>query len=454
MAAAGLVTGSALAVSVPAARPARAAVAAVGAPGTSAAGRSPAISIAPGHGGTPPSATRAPSTPVTASAGTQPAAPSAGGPSATPPRSASPASPREGTQPVRAPAPSGAAASTAPPAPAQYLTVCGTEICLGGTVWHPYGASHSPLQGGADATSTMALAGEERLDMVRLTNFLVESGPLSGAYDPARWNQVDAYLAQASQRGERILLDLSSYRNLLWNNCLGPTYDWGPFLSWLSRRVNSVDGRAYAQDPTLAIIALAGEYHNPGTYTFTANDGQSCTISFTGQQLDTFYSRTLAELRADMPHQLAETGGLSYLDWSSGIDWKTIMADPNDQICSIHVYSSGDAGTTVPNVASYCGSLGKPWMMEEFGFPQSDGDATRAQEFQQRYDLATRYGAAGVAFWNLGPENVATSPTTFDVNATTPLTLAVVRGNATAWGSLPQGVRGPVAQLPGEPTTL
>ena len=273
--------------------------------------------------------------------------------------------------------------------------------------------------------------------MVRLTNFLVESGPLSGAYDPARWDQVDAYLAEAAASGERILLDLSSYRNLLWDNCLGPAYDWGPFLRWLSRRVNTVDGRPYAQDPTLAIVALAGEYHNPGTYTFPANDGRSCTISFTGQQLDDFFSRTLAELRADMPHPLAETGGLSYLDWSSGIDWKTIMADPNDQICSIHVYSQGDADTTVPNVSSYCGTLGKPWIIEEFGFPQSDGDAARAQEFQGRYDLATRYGAAGVAFWNLGPENMATTPTTFDVNATTPLTMAVVRGNSVAWGSLP-----------------
>jgi len=43
------------------------------------------------------------------------------------------------------------------------------------------------------------------------------------------------------------------------------------------------------------------------------------------------------------------------------------------------------------------------------------------------YGLQSRYAAAGVAFWNLGPQ---TSGATYDVNSATALTWAAVRSNA------------------------
>jgi Cellulase (glycosyl hydrolase family 5) len=285
-----------------------------------------------------------------------------------------------------------------------------------------YGASHPTWQ--SDVATTMSLAAQARINVVRVTNFLNETGnTTTDPYDASRWALVDSYIAAAAQANLHVLLDLSTYRNLLWNACQGPAYDWNTFLHWVGNRVNTVNGRTYRQDPTIAAVALAGEQQPPGTYTLPSG----CTISYTTSDLTTFYSRSLSELRTAMPNQLAETGGFLHLDYNAGIDWKTIMADPNDQVCALHVYSSGDATVSVPNVASYCASLNKPWIIEEFGFPQSDGDAARAQEYLSRITLAVTDKAAGIAYWNLGPE---TSSGSYDVNSSTPLTLGVVQGNA------------------------
>ena len=314
--------------------------------------------------------------------------------------------------------------------PSAYVTTCGTSLCLEGSVWPMYGASHPIWE--SNVATTMTLAAEEHLNLVRLTDWMNVNGPLTGAYAQSQWDTVDAYIAAASAQGLHVVLDLSTYRNLLWNNCVGPSYDWSSFLNWVAHRVNTVSGRVYADDPTIAMVSLAGEYNPPTTYTYTDNSGSSCTMSYSTSDLTSFFERTLSEARADFPNQLVDTGGFSYLDWNSGIDWKTIMADPNDQVCAVHVYSSGDAGTTVPNVSSYCRGLGKPWIIEEFGFQQSLGDAVRAQDVQGRYTLARDYGAAGVAFWNLGPQvqGVNYSATTYDINPQTPLTFAVVVRNA------------------------
>jgi hypothetical protein len=276
----------------------------------------------------------------------------------------------------------------------------------------------------------MTLANGAKLNLLRITNFLNEGANdpalASAPYDAARWALVDQYLAADAAAGDHTLLDLSTFRNLAWNNCLGPSYDWGSYLSWVANRVNTVNGRVYDQDPSLAIVALAGEQNPPGSYTLTANNGQPCTLSYTTSDLTAFFQRTLSESRHFFPSQLSETGGFLHLDYNAGIDWQTIMGDADDQVCSLHVYSPGDATVSVPNVSSYCGSLGKPWIDEEFGFPQSDGDTTRASDFKGQYALSTQYGAAGTLFWNLGPQ---VAGDTYDVNPNTPNTWATVLAN-------------------------
>src|SRR2546427_195716 len=182
-----------------------------------------------------------------------------------------------------------------------------------------------------------------------------------------------------------VLLDLSTYRNLLWMHCVGPTQDWADFVGWVGRRVNTISRRTYSTDPAIAMVAVAGEASAPGIHSYVGARGQTCRTTFDSADLTAFYHRTLAQLRSAMPNHVIESGGLLNIDTDNGIDWRSIMADANNQVCAIHVYSSTDASVTLPNVANYCAQIRKPWIVEEFGFTQALGDPERAEAFQGRY---------------------------------------------------------------------
>jgi hypothetical protein len=83
-------------------------------------------------------------------------------------------------------------------------------------------------------------------------------------------------------------------------------------------------------------------------------------------------------------------------------------------------------------VAAYCAGIGKPWITEEFGWPQSVGDAVRASDFIGMYGLQRTYAAAGAGFWNLGSQVVGINgvAASYDVNPNTPATWAAVVANA------------------------
>lgn len=303
-----------------------------------------------------------------------------------------------------------------------YVTVCGTSLCLNGASWYMYGAS--VYQGLNNPGGTISQAQAAKLNLIRITDFIDTSAGPGGAIDEAHWRKVDALVAVASQANLKVLLDLSTYRNMLKKSNINPyTYDWQSFLNFAMSRTNTVSGRSYKDDPAIAIVALAGEVDPPNS--------SNNPLGVTQQQVTDFYSRTLAQLAATGSRAVRTSGGLLQLSWNSGIDWRTIMADPNNQICNIHDYSQADQNYT-PTVAGYCAGLNKPWITEEFGFNQTDGDSIRAQEFQTMYNLQATNHAAGVAFWNLGTEVVGVNgkTETYDVNASTPATLQVVRQNA------------------------
>lgn len=220
-------------------------------------------------------------------------------------------------------------------------------------------------------------------------------------------------IAAAGGVGLKVILDLSTHRNLLANSGLNPyTHDWGPFIQFAANRRNTVTGARYGDDPTIALIAFAGEVEPINT--------PDNRLGVTTTQVTTFFRNAFATWkRHDAMHPVS-SGGLLHYGWDSGIDWRAIFAAAD--VCSIHNYSDGDTSAT-PMVASYCASLGKPWITEEFGWERGVGDAARAALFESIYTLQINHAAAGVAFWNLGGQ---TSSPTFDVNSSTPLTLDVV----------------------------
>lgn len=297
-----------------------------------------------------------------------------------------------------------------------FLKTCGRAFCKGGSAFSLYGAS--ALFASADPAATMERARAQGLNTVRLVNFLHEDGnPASAPYDASSWRAVDREIAQAASAGLLVILDLSTYRNLLQRHGNPYTTDWGPFLRWVAARKNTVTNVVYRDDPTIGMIALAGEADGP-------NSSSGRAMNLTTQEVTRFYARSAREWKAADPNHIVSTGGFLYLDWNSGIDWRAIGGLSDIDVLAVHVYSDNDRTMTVPAVAAWARNAAKPWLVEEFGQTQSTGDSTRAAYFRSVISDMRARGTAGVAFWNLGPE---VAPGSHDVNPSTPLTWRLVK---------------------------
>jgi len=176
------------------------------------------------------------------------------------------------------------------------------------------------------------------------------------------------------------------------------------------------------------LVTFAGEPQPPGSYTFTDAAGASCTLSYTSSELTGFYARVEARWHVLDRHHLTAAGGLSHVDLpNNGIDWQTIFGNRHNSACAWKTYG-GMPAWVASTGASYCQNvLHKPWFNDEWGYTQSMGDAARAGAFTAQFQNNQQHGAAGNFYWNA---NYLAAPTTYDVGPQTPLTQAVVAGNA------------------------
>lgn len=308
---------------------------------------------------------------------------------------------------------------TGSPPASTYLVASGQTLLLNGSTFHLYGAStygglDNPSQSCSDAVTA-------KLNTIRITNWLHEEAG-QNPYEEARWVLVDGLIAQARTSSLKVILDLSTYRNFLFNSKLNPyIQDWSTFISFVANRVNTVNGQTYKTDTTIGMVGFAGEVDG-----ITGNPDPRCP---TTAQLSTFFQTVFGQWRALDANHLLQPGGLFHLNGDSGIDWRTIFSYAD--VAAIHNYSTEDSTNTAV-VAAYCASINKPWITEEFGFPQSIADVTRAADYQTIYTLQTTNSAAGVAFWNLGRQILGVNGVTdtYDVNTSTPLTYAKVTANA------------------------
>ncbi len=297
----------------------------------------------------------------------------------------------------------------------------------GATVYNP---GLQPYQSGIrNPAGTIALAEQAHLNTIRITDFLdVNGDPATAPYDATAWGYVDAMIAAAGAAGLHVDLGLADYRAMLWNRCTDPyTADWSQFISFVANRVNTVSHRVYKDDPTIAFVSVAGEPRPVGTYQYTASaTGAPCTVTYSTSDLTGFYAGTTADWQQQGGTVLINSGGLGYLNESTaGIDWKSIFSLPSNAFCDIKTY--GGMQAWAPTAAAYCQSIGKPVVVEEFGWQQGVGDAARAQLFATMFAQLRALGVAGTAFWNLGYQ---LGPSSYELNPATPDTFATVQQNA------------------------
>ncbi|MBA3824108.1 MAG: hypothetical protein H0X24_09455 [Ktedonobacterales bacterium] len=245
-------------------------------------------------------------------------------------------------------------------------------------------------------------AAAAKINTIRATDFLSN---VDDWRNPTVWANMDYLLCHARTHGMHVIISLTTFGKMLYQQGNFP-YDpgaWGALIDFVGTR--------YRNERALAYYAILGEALPPN-----GND----PLRATPNQLLAFYRDTSLQLRTvDSGHHLISTGGLSFLNGDYGIPWQDIFALPTIDLAAIHVYSAGDRDITLPNVAAWSAQNDKPFVIEEFGFQQKLGDAARAAAFADILARARTAKAAGVGFWNLGPEVADKS---YDVSAATPLT--------------------------------
>lgn len=294
-----------------------------------------------------------------------------------------------------------------------FVEVCGMSLCVhghaftihGGTAYNQYG----------DPAAEVALAKQAGLNVLEIVEYETHHHELSDAMSEATWTRVDNFIAAAKANGLLVILNFSSYGQSLQASGIKPTTtDWRPFLSFVTKRINTVTGIKYSEEPAIAMYELIGEVDAPNYH----NETRGTTAETTA-----FFRRTLAQLKALDPNHLASSGGMSYInDLNSGIDWQQIMADQNNDLCDVEINSLPDRNISVPNVSKYCSGIGKPWFLSAWSACQGaktgphdinhwpGGDLDMAAHAVDMYLVernahpappAPAVAAVGSDFWNL-----------------------------------------------------
>lgn len=254
--------------------------------------------------------------------------------------------------------------------------------------------------------SSLSLASSVGLGGLRASDFLDGAADWR---DPTVWSNMDYFVDAAARRGMFVIISIDAYRKWLIKRRMDPynPLQWGTFLQFFAAR--------YRSAPNILYVPIAGEVPPP-------NSKQQWKA--TAAQYVAFFRSTLAALHELDPNHLHAVGGLSFLNHPRyGIPWQQLFSLPYNDLADMHLYSQGDLRVSLPMLSAWCAEKRMPLLVEEFGAKQSMGDAERAAYFETVFAAARQYGAAGIGFWNLGPE---IAPGSYEVGPQTPRTLQAV----------------------------
>jgi hypothetical protein len=233
------------------------------------------------------------------------------------------------------------------------------------------------------------------------------------------WQNMDYLVCSAQSHGLFIEMDLSAFQKVLISQHLD---DFAP-NNWIA--FLTAVGKHYGNQSSIAFYSIVGEPKAPTTI-----DAMNKLVAF--------YRKTTDTLHQADPNHLIMAGGFNHMEeertdlpW-----WHRIYALPNNNIAAFKTYSLDDLHL-IPTIATFAKEIGKPAFDEEFGMPQSLGDATfaggngifgirtgRAQFYQDVYYAGQRVGVQGFVFWNLGCNLHSDS---YQVNPNTSATWSVVK---------------------------
>jgi hypothetical protein len=253
-----------------------------------------------------------------------------------------------------------------------------------------------------------ALAGQ---NLIRPTDFWDTPYHDQKQDDVTIWKNLDYLVCAARQRGIFVQMDVSAFGHFLVSQGYNPfdASNWKTFLDAV--------GKHYSDQPSIAFYSILGEPTPPTSFAAM-------------NTLVEFYRTVTNELRNADGQHLITAGGFNHMEQETPQTpwWQKIYSLPNNDIVAFKTYSLDDLNL-IPKIAAFGKSLGKPMVDEEFGLPQSMGDASytgevynnlqtsRAQFYEDVYSFGEQAGVVGFAFWDLGCEIRDAS---YQVNPNTP----------------------------------
>lgn len=275
---------------------------------------------------------------------------------------------------------------------------------LDGKRWVPIGGSTYGYYGSNAAyLNRVNAAVAAKFNILRYINYLqTEEYPIlydetvGSEFNETIWARIDYGLDQARLAGIKILLDLSDIQGICTQRELtfgsaGMLAMFQGFVEWLADRVNTVNGRLYKNDDTIAIFAIVGEVGQQGSVGSTTNYD---TYHAIGGYMKAAGFQQIIHAGGQKPEQNVDSS-YGHTNYSAG----DYLSSPNIDCISVHPYYTFQNMIDLhPEQQSYAIANNKPWFVEEIGY--SKGDVDKRADTRRAAQLSFGYGSAGFLFWN------------------------------------------------------
>ena len=256
-------------------------------------------------------------------------------------------------------------------------------------------------------------------NLIRPTDYWDQNDPHPEQGSNYVWPNLDYLVCSAQSHGLFIEMDLSAFQKVLISQHLDD-FDPNNWIAFLT-----AVGKHYSNQSSIAFYSIVGEPLAPTTI-----DAMNKLVAF--------YRKTTDTLHQADPNHLIMAGGFNHMEEESADLpwWHQIYSLPNNNIAAFKTYSLDDLHL-ISTIATFAKEIDKPAFDEEFGMPQSLGDATfaggqgfygiqtsRVQFYRDVYSTGQGAGVQGFVFWNLGCDLRSDS---YQVNPNTPATWSVVK---------------------------
>lgn len=304
-----------------------------------------------------------------------------------------------------------------------FLKTSGTQFTLDGQLFFIFGCTvYDTLyydRASSGILTDIKNAAAAGFNTIRFTNYLFQAADTGIEFQDPYWQRIDYALDLCRQYNLKVILELTDIFGVFhirntWANS-GFMTDTLNFCNWLPNRVNTVNGRTYKNDDTIAMYSIAGELGEPLALP-------------TGNR--PFYTTVASYLRAQDTNHLICPGAQNPEQIYDASYWQTswlvsedILTDVNaDCAATEGYYGQYNEALFYPFLFDYTKKRNKPWFIIEFGFDQNfHCDPDRASEYKFVFQTGLKNGCAGFIFWNLGPEGA------YNVGPQTPETWQMIK---------------------------